>query len=114
MDSAIQILLSWQFLILCLGIAAVTFVFRKVFEFFVFKYVKVIQKFWSEVIVPILPVVIGGLVAGFVKQYPYPEDISSGSGRMFFGLIAGMFSGLVYRIAKSYLSKIGSQTKDNQ
>lgn len=114
MDSAIQILLSWQFLILCLGVASVTFVFRKLFDFLILKYFKNGQKFWSEVAVPILPVVVGGCIAKFVEQYPYPEDINTQSGKMFFGLIAGMFSGLVYRVAKSYLSKIGSQSKNNE
>lgn len=114
MDSAIQILLSWQFLMLCLGIAAITFVFRKIFEYVIFKYFSKIKNAWSEVIVPILPVIIGGLIAEFAKQYPYPDDIQSDSGKVFFGLIAGMFSGLVYRIAKSYISKIGSKTKNNE
>lgn len=114
MDSAIQILLSWQFLMLCLGIAAVTFVFRKIFEYFIFKYFAKIKTFWSEVLLPILPVITGGLVAEFAKQYPYPEDIQSDSGKVFFGLIAGMFSGIVYRIAKSYISKIGSKNQNNE
>lgn len=114
MESVIQILLSWQFLMLCLGIAAVTFVFRKIFEYFIFKHFVKIKKLWSEVILPILPVVTGGFISEFAKQYPYPEDIQSDIGKVFFGIIAGMFSGLVYRIAKSYISKAAPKAENNQ
>jgi uncharacterized membrane protein len=110
MDAAIQTLLSWQFLMFCLAIAAMTFVFRKFIEYFIHKYMKNCHKFWSEVALPTIPVLLGGLIGFFVKEYPFPSDIQTASGRVFFGLVAGMFSGLVYRLAKSYLNKMSAST----
>lgn len=118
MDTALQTLLSWQFIMLCLGIAAMTFVCRKI-AYFVINYYNLnkLELVWSELILPILPVVLGGLVSGLISKYPFPEAISTLSGRVFFGLVAGMFSGIVYRFAKSVLvSQIKKQdpTQNNQ
>jgi hypothetical protein len=104
MDTALQTLLSWQFVMLCLGIAAITFVIRKI-GYFVINYynLKKIELVWGELIVPISPVVLGAMVTSVISKYPFPESVSTLSGRVFFGLVAGMFSGLVYRIVKAML-----------
>jgi hypothetical protein len=101
MDQMLSNLFSLQFLIFCLGLAAVIFVVRKFVEFFV-KTVKVL-KLWHELILPVFPVVLGGLTGLFAQMYPYPEGIGSASGRVLFGLVAGLLSGLVYRVVKSLL-----------
>ena len=61
------------------------------------------SKLWKELILPVLPVVLGPTAAFLAKQYPYPNGLSSGSARVAFGLVAGLLSGLVYRVLKSAL-----------
>jgi hypothetical protein len=112
MDTVFQALVSWQFVLFCLGIAAVTFVLRKAIEFFVLDNPKMpgtrASKFWNEFLLPVFPVVFGCLVGLFAKQYPYPDSLTSTSSHLTFGLVAGLFSGLVYRVAKAFLaSKLG-------
>jgi hypothetical protein len=113
----LQALLSWQFLLYCLSIAAIIFVVRKVVEYALDNpkiptgKMNKKSKFWRELILPILPVVIGPLGALLAKQYPYPEGLSSLSGRLAFGLVAGLLSGLVYRLVSSFLL---SKLNENQ
>jgi hypothetical protein len=107
MDTVLQALFSWQFVLFCLAIAAVTFVIRRVIEF-VLDHPGIpaskSSKFWTDLFLPIFPVIGGPLGAWFASGYPYPEGLTSDSGRIIFGLVAGLLSGLVYRIAKSFLA----------
>lgn len=58
MENALQALLSWQFVLFCLGIFAVTFVIRKIAEY-VLDNPKVpmskASKIWTELLLPIAP-----------------------------------------------------------
>lgn len=109
MDSVFLAIFSWQFLLFCLGIAGVTFVVRKVVEYFVLDNPKMLgnssSKLWRELLLPIGPVVGGALVGLVAAKYPYPEGINSVSGRVIFGLVAGLLSGLVYRVIAGMLKK---------
>lgn len=111
-DNVFQALLSWQFALFCLGIAGVTFVLRKLIEFFVLDNPKMpgtrTSKFWRDLILPIFPIVFGGMAAGFIHKYPFPDNLHSLSGRVIFGLVAGLFSSQVYRMMNSFLkNKLG-------
>lgn len=114
MDMILQALLSWQFLIFCLAIAAITFVIRRIVEY-ILDNPKIpaskTSKLWTELILPIMPVILG-CVAGIVsKQYPYPTGLELTSGRIAFGLVAGLLSTLVYRVINAFLtSKITIQS----
>lgn len=104
MDELLKIFLTWQFLFACLGLAAITFVIRKVFEYIMLKNHKD-STLWRSVILPVLPVVNGTLIGFFAKNYPYPETLgTSVYGRLSFGLVAGLLSGLVYRVVVELLS----------
>lgn len=94
-------LFSLQFLIFCLGLAAVIFVVRRFVEYFV--KAGSLLKLWHELILPVFPVMLGGFTGLLATMYPYPEGIQSLSGRVLFGLVAGLLSGLVYRVIKSLL-----------
>ncbi len=61
------------------------------------------SKLWKELILPVLPVLLGPTAAYLAKTYPYPGGLTSGSARVAFGLVAGLLSGLVYRVLKSAL-----------
>jgi hypothetical protein len=120
MDSILQMLLSWQFIVFGLTIAAIIFVLRQSVEYIILKLLKLkhtskAYKIWSELLLPILPVLIGGLYAFLFKTYPYPNGLVSATGRVSFGLVAGLMSGLLYRVIKSLLfSKITTEPEKNE
>lgn len=107
MDSILQILLSWQFIIFSLGIVAVITVFRTIAEYLLknVKFMAKESKLWAELILPILPVILGPIGSILIKEYPYPEGISTNGARFVFGLVAGLLSGLVYRIIKGLFNQ---------
>lgn len=109
MDAVFYAIFSWQFLLFCLGIAGVTFVIRKLVEYFVLDNPKLpgnkSSRLWRELLLPIGPVVGGALLGLVAVKYPYPEGIHSVSGRVIFGLVAGLLSGLVYRVISGMLKK---------
>jgi hypothetical protein len=113
MDQMLSTLFSWQFLILSFGLYAITTVIRRIVEF-VLDNPKVpaskTSKLWTELLLPVGPILNGALVGWLVKSFPYPEGISSTSGRVFFGLVAGFFSAKMYRILKSFIK---SKLPDN-
>lgn len=108
MDLSLQILTCWQFVLFTLGIAGLTWVVRIIVEFFLSKDsvpMNKTSKIWTELLLPIGPVITGALLGILFQQYPYPEGIVSTSARAFFGLVAGLFSGLAYKIIKGMLNK---------
>ena len=115
MDTVFQALLSWQLLMACLAIASVTFVVRKVAEYCMETYLsfKKESRLWTDLILPIFPVVFGSLVALFAKGLPFPDGITTGSARFACGLVAGLLSGLVYRVIKSFLAAKVNLPADN-
>lgn len=119
MELSISIFLGWQFVLFCLGIATLTFIVRKIVEYFLDKPSVPMEKgskLWTELLLPVGPVITGAILGYLFKGYPFPEGISSDSARMFFGLVAGMFSGLVYRIINGMLKnkadEIGEQAAE--
>jgi hypothetical protein len=117
MDNVLQALLSWQFVFFALAIAAVTFVLKKVVEFAIDNpsiptgNMTKENRFWKELFLPISPVVLGAVAGLLAKMYPFPEGIASASARIAFGMVAGLLSGLLYRIIKGTLaSKLSTVT----
>lgn len=121
MDTLLQAFLSWQFLFFCLAIGAVIFVIRQVVEYGMENWWPLKQwtaahrdaKLWRNLILPILPILLGQGAALLAKGYPYPEGFSSTSGRVVFGLVAGFTSGLVVRLFRSFLGDKVSEFKNN-
>lgn len=112
----IEMLLSWQFIVFGLSIAAVIFVIRTGVDFCIknFKLSQFKINLWQDLLLPILPVFIGAGSAYVMKSFPYPEQLSSDGSKVLFGVVAGLFSGLIYRIVKSLISqKIKSSKNSN-
>jgi uncharacterized membrane protein YedE/YeeE len=107
MDPIIDILLSWQFILFGLAVAGVMYVLRILVEYFMqlAKKIPLKSKLWNEVLLPILPVIIGALGAVHFKSFPYPDSLVTRGDRIIFGLVAGLLSTLLYRVVKALLSQ---------
>lgn len=105
MDPILQVLLSWQFVLFSLAVAAVMYVFRIVGEYIMslFKIDPKNPKWWNDLILPILPVFIGAFGALHINTFPYPDGLTSHGDRLIFGLVAGLLSTLLYRVFKALL-----------
>jgi len=102
MESVFENFFSIQVLFFCLFVWGLSLIFRKLFEYF-FKSIT-LKRYWRELILPILPILIGTILSVLIKEYPYPSPFdSSASARLFFGFVAGGASGYVYRIIKAFL-----------
>lgn len=101
--------------VFCLAIFAIIHVLRIVLEYFIPKLLDEETKLgglYKKVLLPVVPVIFGGVAGGLISSYPYPEMFTSTISHIFFGLFCGLLSGLVYRVVKaSLLKKIGTVEK---
>lgn len=95
--------LSWQFVFFSLGVMAVIFVLRTTLEY-CFSSLKT-SNLWNSLILTISPVILGGLMAFLLKAYPYSTGLTSSGDHILFGAIAGLFSGLIFRVVKTTLGQ---------
>ena len=107
MDTILDTILSWQFIIFGVAVSAVMFVIRTIVEYIMSACKMAVKdsKLWNELFLPILPVIIGTVGAFFFKTYPYPDGLTTNGDRIIFGLVAGLLSTLIYRIGKALLIK---------
>ena len=91
---------SAQFLFFALAIAAITFTARTIVEY-AWKNAPT-SNAWNNLILPLLPVVLGAIGGIVSKIYPDPLGASIFA-REVFGLTAGLCSGLVYKMLKGYI-----------
>lgn len=113
MDSALLNLISTVFFVFAfaIGIAIIALraIVRRVASWLSFlpdKLEGFLGDIWREWILPAAPIIVGGLAAYLIADYPYPAPFNeSVSARTLFGIIAGFFSGSVYRFAKYHLKK---------
>ena len=107
MDQILTQFFTINFIFFCLGVAALTFIIRRVIEFIIIANPAVPatknSKFWTEFFLPLFPILIGPIVNYFVKLSSAPFD--KAGGRVFYGLVGGFLSGFVYRMVKSFLIK---------
>lgn len=139
MDISIVGLFTLPFLVFCIVIYLITQVFRKLVEFLA-KRVSVVSHFvlvllnkipyiknkfdvkhvdtwffnrWRENILPAAPLLIGGILSYFIKDYPYPESFgASDTARTFLGVVAGLVCTWLYPRVMFYLKKLGVQKVD--
>jgi hypothetical protein len=102
LDKIFEAFVNAQTVVLCLGIYLMTYVIRKVVEGF-WKGAKE-NRIWREVWLPLGPIVNGGALGVFAKQFVWPTAIgASMSGRIMYGAICGVFSALVYSRIRSFV-----------
>lgn len=107
MDPILQTFLSWQFLIFGVGVVAVVFVLRKIGEYGLANWKPLMKesKLWNDLLMPILPIIVGALGALAIRSYPYPNNLTSGGSRFVFGLGAGLLSTVLYRLITALISQ---------
>jgi len=109
MNEFLSIFITWQFLVLCIGIAAVTFVFRTIIEFVILDNPRMpgnrTSKFWRDVVLVILPILLGATFAIVDTSFPYPAVISESYSKFLFSSSAGLLSPTLYRVIKALLWK---------
>lgn len=72
------------------------------------------QRFWEEVLLPSLPVLVGALFALLVKNWPYPKAMIPTGPRVIYGVVCGFFSTWAYRVLKAILTQKFSVDLDAQ
>lgn len=99
------IILSWQFVLFGLTITSAMSVVRIVVDYLLELNNKDPSKsqLWNEVVLPLLPLFLGGIGAVLFKSFSYPDVLVSNDDRIVFGVVAGLLSGLIYRVVKSVL-----------
>lgn len=106
-------LLTLPLLVFSFCIALIVLIVRKIVESLIKKIpvtfsphaMKHIVFFWREWVVRGLPIILGGVFAFLLNDYPFPEAFStSESARTAIGLVAGLFSSTVYGFLKVHIS----------
>lgn len=93
--------------ILSIFLFGLTFVAKKIVEFLLAnklntsKNADFYKKLWSDLILPILPFVLGMIFGFFITSYPYPEEFKGVFSKMAYMSSSGLFSGLVVRVVKA-------------
>jgi hypothetical protein len=104
MDDALKEFFSIYVALFCLGVYVFTFAIRKVVDRALIGRPTLLG-WWSEVGVPLLPVLLGVLCALGMKKYPYPPLVQAHGIRVFFGATCGFFSAWVYKLARGVLGQ---------
>jgi drug/metabolite transporter (DMT)-like permease len=96
---ALEQLFTIANIIFCLVIALLVWAMRWLVEKRIWKNA-VNTKWWSEFFMHLAPLGVGAALAASISEYPYPEGFSSLGSRLLYGVVCGMASGTVFRIAK--------------
>ena len=112
MDNILLSIFTWQMVLYSLGITGVVFVIRKIVDFIFHLEItgtekpvwKLLFHIWDELLIQILPILVGTLGALLIKQFAYPTGIALIWSRLEFGVVAGLFSGFIYKLAKSFIT----------
>jgi hypothetical protein len=70
MDQAIYQFICWQFIFACVAIGVITSSCRNFINYFIKKTETL--KFFEDVFLPVMPVVIGAVAGYIIKGFPYP------------------------------------------
>jgi Kef-type K+ transport system membrane component KefB len=69
---------------------------------------------WTELVLPAMPVVLSVVIALCAKKYPYPAVFAaSTSGRIFFGLVCGVFTDVIYSKVQKVMGVFMSQASQS-
>ena len=97
--------LTSNFVMFSLGIMAIMSIFRTFIEYFI--PLAKVSKVWNGLILITAPVIIGGLFGWLIKAYPY--GVQGTATHIMFGAVAGMLSGIIFKVIKDLLGSRISQ-----
>lgn len=102
MNETLEQFLTMPMIVYCLVIWCLVWAQRKGIEM-AFPKLKN-AKVWRELLVPVAPLGVGALLAIPLSMYPFPESFANHwTGRAAVGLVCGLGSGVVYRLAKKWI-----------
>ncbi len=117
MDEAITHLWSLGSLVLAMVIVIATFMIRKIVETAVptikkkadenspaITYETPLARWWDQVILHLIPEVIGAGIGFFPSTFLFGEQIQTMGSRMLYGVVIAWFSGATYKILRKTLA----------
>ena len=99
-------ILSWQTGFFTLAVFVFSFFTRRTLEA-IFPTLRkdtpdtVWTRVWEMVALPVVPVLVGMLLAGVVKNWPFPPSLENAGPRIIYGAVCGFFSSWSYRLIKT-------------
>ncbi len=107
-DSVFSAFISWQTVMLCLTIYLISYIVRTIGDNTSDKIKE--NRYWREIILPLLPIFIGVLLSIIPTPFPWPLNFGDFVfAKIMYSAICGQFSGWVYNRAKSWISS-GKET----
>lgn len=120
LDALAEAILNPQFIYICLSVYVVTYFVRRLTEGICkilvdsnkVKNTALALRIWSEILLPILPVLVGGLMGLMAKTFIWPE-ITNGtrSGRIIYGAVCGLFSAFIYNRIRAWIRSSPKKSK---
>lgn len=104
MDKAFDIFVTWQTMVLGLALYVCSLGARRIVETGWVGAKK--NKWWNEVLLPAIPLLLGVLVAGLAHQFPWPDPIlksNSFTARAAYGIAVGLTCGWLYARVRGFL-----------
>lgn len=107
-----SVIFNVQTVYLCLAIYVITYLVRRLFEGTwsiliqqgEVKSNSIWGRVWNEVVVPILPILIGGTLSFAVKTFVWPDfAVKTKLARVLYGCICGLFSAFIYNRIRGWL-----------
>ena len=111
-NSLASAIFNVQTVYLCLAIYVVTYLIRRVIEgtWSILvqqgeaKKVSIPSRIWDEIVVPILPILIGGGLSFAAKTFVWPDfAMKTKLARVLYGCICGLFSAFIYNRIRGWL-----------
>lgn len=113
MDKLYAQFFTWNVFLFCFGVLVLTAIVKRVLNGVLTRNPHPsLTYYWKKVLLPILPLVVGGIAGRVMTKYPYPPLVVENGVRVFFGFSCGLFSGFLYSLAKALLVAKGVNAPD--
>lgn len=113
MDTSLfSVIFNFQTVYLCLAIYVLTYLVRRLFEGIwkvlvqegALKRGVLLARIWAEIVVPVLPIILGGLLSFAAKTFVWPDfAMKTKLARVVYGSICGLFSAFIYNRIRGWL-----------
>ena len=89
------IFLSWNFGLLACSVSIIMYVIKLNISYFINKLNSI--QFYQKIVLPLLPLILGAIIA-IIPGFPFPPEIITISSKILLGIVAGSLSGLIYKL----------------